>query len=204
MKHTFDVHGEITGVTWGSKKNWVFQRMIHIYVETCTACTPGVNLKWCSWAYWSTKADTLTFSLTSSKLNMMQNIQQSTYITRVKKGLHCFNSIGASPHANVQASKQWAKYCCLGFPDASHYKDPTLVCCSYSWNSLGLMVDLPRTRITCRTSSKLHNTKYILTSEPFLSSNVIFWYRTSTNNTSLWIDNFWFCCCSGSDSSGGR
>ena len=195
---------------WGCMGQWKRIRSLrgrtYTYMETCTDWTTGVNLKWCSWAELSPRVDTLAFLLTSAKLNTMQNTKQSTYTARVQRGLHCFSKIGVGPHIDMQASKLWAKYCCLGFPGGSPYKDHILVCWTYLCNGLSLRADLVWTRVLCSTSSKLHKPKDILTSKPFLPSNIIFWHRAGANNTSLRIDNFQFCRCrsrGGGDSGGG-
>ena len=98
------------------------------------------------------------------------------------------------------------KYCCSGFTGGSPYKHHTPICWMHLCNGLGLRADLARTRTLCSTSSKVHQAKDILTSEPFLPSNIIFWHRACANNTSLRIDDFWFCRCrssGGGDSGGG-
>lgn len=172
---------------WGCMGQWKRIRSPRgRLIPTCTDWTTGVNLKWWNWAELSTRADTLA-------------------LLRVQRGLQCFNKTCVGPHVDMQAPQIWIKYCCLGFPGGSPYKDRTLVCRTYLCNGLSLRADLAR-RILCSPSSKIHKPKDILTSEPFLPSNIIFWHRAGANNTSLRIDNFRFCRCrssGGSDSSGG-
>lgn len=134
----------------------------------------------------------------------MQNTKQSTHTEKSTKRFALLqqNRCGsAHRHASIEATK----YCCLGFPGGSPYKDHTLVCWTYLHNGLSLRPDLARRRILCSMSSKLHKPKDILTSEPFLPSNIIFWHRASANNTCLRVDNFQFCRrrSSGGDRGGG-
>lgn len=111
-----------------------------------------------SWAELSTKADTLTFLLTSGKLNVIQNIEKSIYTGSVERGLQCFSNI-SEPTCRHTSVKAMNKYSCLGFLGGRPYKGHALVCWICLCNGLNIRADPSKARITCSTSSKIQRIK---------------------------------------------